>query len=130
MKATKRLVAMLPRGLASRARMAKRHAGRLRYRMRQTLGPVNGDVELLLAQHDDPSLHPGDLWLDRRAGNDQTAALLSALDRPLAAGGVRTREGMEVAWIAIGASGSVASGANGLAGWVLEARCGREELAS
>ncbi len=82
--------------------------------------PVNGEidelVELLLAQHDHPSLDPGDLglllWLDRRAGHDQAAALLASLDRRLlAAGGVAAREGMEVAWIAIGASECVAGDA-------------------
>jgi hypothetical protein len=84
--------------------------------------PVGGDVdelvELLLAQHDDPSLDPGDLglllWLGRRAGRSQADALLAALDRRLlAAGGVAAREGMEVAWIAIGTSECVAGEACG-----------------
>jgi aminoglycoside 3-N-acetyltransferase len=40
MKLSKRLVAKLPPGLATRARSAKRHGRRLRYRMRQTVRPM------------------------------------------------------------------------------------------
>ncbi len=40
MKPSKRIVAKLPPGLAARARIAKRHGRRLRYRMRQALRPV------------------------------------------------------------------------------------------
>jgi hypothetical protein len=73
-------------------------------------------VDSLLASSDDPSLTPGDLglmlWLDRRAGRDRAGDLLNALDRRLP-DGLSSLEGMEVAWIAIGASECAATGVNG-----------------
>jgi hypothetical protein len=75
-------------------------------------------VDLILSERDDPELKPGDagllLWLDRRAGREHASALLSHIDRRLGqAGGLEAREGMEVAWIAIGASEAVAQGLHG-----------------
>jgi hypothetical protein len=79
---------------------------------------VDALVDLILAKRDDPALKPGDagllLWLDRRAGRDHAGTLLSSIDRRLdPAGGWAAREGMEVAWIAIGASEAVAQGMRG-----------------
>jgi hypothetical protein len=82
---------------------------------------VDADLDQLVAMllerraHGSPT--PGDLglllWLDRRAGGDQTGDLLGALDRALAAaGGLSARDGMEVAWIAIGAAECVSGGAH------------------
>ncbi len=90
-------------------------------------------VDLILAERDDPALKPGDagllLWLDRRAGREHASALLSSIDRRLdPAGGWAAREGMEVAWIAIGASEAVAQGARGHAERTLAAA--RAELMS
>lgn len=75
-------------------------------------------VDLLVARGDDPSLAPGDLglllWLDRRAARDRTPALLATLVRRLReAGGLRAIQGMELAWIAIGASECVAADVDG-----------------
>jgi hypothetical protein len=79
---------------------------------------VDALVDLILGVRDDPALTPGDagllLWLDRRAGRDHAATLLSSIDRRLdPAGGWAGREGMEVAWIAIAASEAVAQGLRG-----------------
>ena len=70
--------------------------------------------ELLRFAHE-PSLTPGDLglllWLDRRANADRAADLLSAITGDLErSGGLRAKEGMELAWIALGASEAVFSG--------------------
>lgn len=75
-------------------------------------------VDLILAERENPELKPGDagllLWLDRRAGRDHASALLSHIDRRLGqSGGLAGREGMEVAWIAIGASEAVSQGLRG-----------------
>lgn len=88
-------------------------------------------VELLLSSADDRSLTPGDLglllWLDRRAGSDRAEGLLAVLERRLErSGGLESRDAMEVAWIALGASECVRSGANGPAGRVF--RMARTQL--
>jgi hypothetical protein len=73
-------------------------------------------LDLLFAEAADPSLAPGDagllLWLDRRAGRDNALALIDACQRRLgeSEGGLAARQGMEVAWIALGAVESVAAG--------------------
>lgn len=79
---------------------------------------LDGLVDLILCERDNPELKPGDagllLWLDRRAGRDHAGVLLSHIDRRLGqAGGLAAREGMEVAWIAIGASEAVSQGMRG-----------------
>ena len=75
-------------------------------------------TELLLSHIDDPDLTPGDvgllLWVNQRAGRDRAPDLLTALERRLeTSGGLAAREGMEVAWIAIGAANCVEQGLRG-----------------
>ena len=62
---------------------------------------------------DEDTLTPGDLglclWLDQRLGTDRADAILSRIGPAVAAsGGLQGCEGMEIAWIAIGAAESVA----------------------
>jgi hypothetical protein len=64
---------------------------------------------------DSPELAPGDfgllLWLDARTQGDRAEDLLARLDRSLsAAGGLGTREGMEVGWTVTGLAHQVAGG--------------------
>jgi len=62
-----------------------------------------------------PELAPGDfgllLWLDARTSGGEAADLLARLERSLtAAGGLGTREGMEVGWTVTGLAHQVAGG--------------------
>lgn len=83
-------------------------------------------VETLLTRSADPSLTPGDLglllWLDRRAGGDHSPRLATELDRILEnSTALGALQGMEVAWIAIGANECVQTGFDDAAGRILRA---------
>jgi hypothetical protein len=83
-------------------------------------------VDLLMDSSRDSSLTPGDigllLWLERRAGCDRATELVAALERRLAGvGDLRSREVMEVAWIALGAAECVCGGVDGPAKRMLHA---------
>jgi hypothetical protein len=62
---------------------------------------------LLLAELDAPDLSPGDyglaLWADARSGHEATDRILEAQQRALALTGFEALEGLDVAWVAIGA---------------------------
>lgn len=80
---------------------------------------VDALCRLLATSDADPSLTPGDLglliWLDRRFGGQQAERLAAALEARLSQAPLATLQGMEVAWIAIGAQACVQDGLNGAA---------------
>ena len=72
-------------------------------------------IDLTLTQAESPELTPGDLglmlWLNCRAQRDRAPELMAGLDRHLGdRRRLAAREGMEVAWIIIGASECVWTG--------------------
>jgi hypothetical protein len=73
----------------------------------------------LAASDTDPAVTAGDLglliWLDRRGGGQQAERLAAALEARLAQVPLAELQGMEVAWIAIGAHACVQDGLDGAA---------------
>src|SRR5262249_36897389 len=77
---------------------------------------LDGLLDLLFAEAQDPSLAPGDagllLWLARRTGRGNAPALIESCQPRLRESerALGARQGMELAWIALGAVESVAAG--------------------
>jgi hypothetical protein len=73
----------------------------------------------LLDRVESPDLRAGDiglyLWSDARRSSGRSGRLLPLLERKLAAGGLDTLEGMEVAWIIIGLANTIAAGGDAAA---------------
>ena len=92
---------------------------------------LDGLIDMIIAHAASPALTPGDLglllWLNCRARRDRAPELIAHLDRRLRdRGGLAARDGMELAWIAIGACECVHDGIADAAEPVL--RLARAEL--
>lgn len=120
---------MMPRGRSVRySAMAALGLLRARRAGYELAIDVERVIDTVLAAHGEQSVTPGDLglllWLAARAGRAAAASadLAAALERSLAAeGGLAALQGMEVAWIAIGAHEAALTGDGGAAARLLDA---------